>query len=522
MKKILLLISLLTAAQLVNAQEYAKGTVYHDLNNNKKLDRNEKGIAGVAVSNGVQVVQTDKNGKYQLPVGKDNIIAVSKPAGYELPLNEKKQPLFYYIHKPDGSPKTKYAGVAASGKLPKQVDFPLLTGKAENEFTAFVFGDPQAYNLEEMDYFKKGIVDEAKQAKGPVFGISLGDLVGDDLTLHKPYINTISELNLPWFNVMGNHDMNYDVQTDSLSDEGFEAVFGPNNYSFNYGNAHFIVLDDILYPNPRTGKGYLGGFRKEQLDFVENDLKFVPKDRLIVLAFHIPLYHENPNVFRNEDRQRLFDLLASYPNTLSLSAHTHYQTHHFYNKADGWKQEKPHHEYNVGTTSGDWYSGAFNKQGVPSSTMRDGTPKGYAFLKIKGNQYEFDYKVAGEASAYQIKLFGTDVVAKKYVQRHPIYANFFIGMKDDKIEYRINDGSWKPMKYTPEIDPHYTSNLYQFDGATTLQEGRRPSDPVKSTHLWRINLPKLDEGSHTIKVRATDMFGRQHTASKTVKVVANK
>ncbi len=224
-------------------------------------------------------------------------------------------------------------------------------------------------------------------------------------------------------------------------------------------------------------------------------------------------------MFRNEDRQRLFNLLAAFPNTLSLSAHTHYQTQIFYKGQDGWKQEKPHHEYNVGTTSGDWYSGTFNKQGVPSSTMRDGTPKGYMFLKIKDNKYEFDYKVAGEAPEYQIKLFGTDVVAKKYVQRHPVYANFFIGTKDDVVEQRVDGGNWKKMLYTPEIDPHYTSNLYKYDGAITLQEGRRPSDPVKSTHLWRFNLPKLDVGSHTIEVRATDMFGRQHSQSKTVQVV---
>ena len=519
MKKNLMFVSLLFATQLVIAQDSARGTVFNDLNNNRKLDKNEKGIAGVAVSNGIQVVQTDQNGRYQLPVGKDNIIFVSKPAGYDLPLDERNQPQFYYIHKPEGTPKLKYPGVAPTGKLPEQLNFPLKTAKLETDFTALIFGDPQAYTLEEMEYFRKGIVAEAKLQKGPVFGLSLGDLVGDDLSLHKPYISAIAELGLPWFNVMGNHDMNYDVTTDSLSDEGFEAAFGPNNYAFNYGNAHFIVLDDILYPNPRTGKGYLGGFRKDQLDWLENDLKLVGKDKLIVLAFHIPLYHEQSDVFRNEDRQRLFDLLQPFPNTLSLSAHTHYQTQLFYKAEDGWKQAKPHHEYNVGTTSGDWYSGTFNKQGVPSSTMRDGTPKGYIYLKIKDNKYEFDYKVAGEAPDYQIRLYGTAVVAKKYVSRHPLYANFFIGTKDDLLEYRIDGGEWKAMKHSPDIDPHYTAKLYLYDGATSLQEGRRPSDPVKSSHLWRVNLPKLDVGNHTVEVRATDMFGRKHNQTKTIQVV---
>ncbi len=55
---------------------------------------------------------------------------------------------------------------------------------------------------------------------------------------------------------MGNHDMNYDAVADSLSDETFESNFGPANYAFNYGQAHFIVLDNILYPDPRDGNGY--------------------------------------------------------------------------------------------------------------------------------------------------------------------------------------------------------------------------------------------------------------------------
>ena len=110
----------------------------------------------------------------------------------------------------------------------------------------------------ELDYFKRGIVNEVKKntKKNAVLGISLGDLVGDNLSLQKPYADVMKEVGLPRYNVMGNHDMNYDAKEDRLSDETFESNFGPANYSFNYGNVHFIILDDILYPDPRDGKGY--------------------------------------------------------------------------------------------------------------------------------------------------------------------------------------------------------------------------------------------------------------------------
>ncbi|MGJ1432111.1 calcineurin-like phosphoesterase C-terminal domain-containing protein [Sphingobacterium spiritivorum] len=522
MKKISTFLTFLSILSTLHAQDVVRGTVFADTNKNGVREQKEAGIPNVSVSNGVQVVKTDAKGKYELPLGKDNIIFVIKPTDYSIPVNANNHPQFYYIHKPEGSPASKYAGVAATGKLTKPVDFALIPAKEDANFSAFVFGDPQAYTLDELEFFKKGVIDQIGDKQIAKFGISLGDLVGDDLSLHPAYQTTIAKMGLPWFQVMGNHDMNYDATTDSLSDESFEATFGPNNYSFNYGNAHFIVLDDILYPHPTKGKGYLGGFRKEQLDFVENDLKLVPKDRLIVLAFHIPLLMEHDDVFRVADRQRLFDLLADFPHTLSLSAHTHFQTQNFYDQKDGWKQSKPHHEYNVGTTSGDWYSGIKNELGVPVSTMRDGTPKGYAVLNIKGNQYTFDYKVAGKDPQYQIAIYGPEIVAQKYSGRYPIYANFFIGRKGDNVQYRIDDGTWKAMDYAEEADPAYVYAVSSYDLAKELLDGRRPSDGISSTHLWKMKLPKLKAGNHKIEIQAVDMFGRTHTGVKEIKVEASK
>ncbi|TDS16166.1 calcineurin-like phosphoesterase C-terminal domain-containing protein [Sphingobacterium paludis] len=502
-----------------HAQELARGVVYIDANANGLRDKKEVGLAGVSVSNGVDVVQTDAKGNYQLPVQDDNIIFVVKPSGYKLALDQENHPKFYHIHKPKGSPALKFAGVTATGKLPKSVDFALQPVEEPAKFSAFVFGDPQAYNEAEMDYFKRAVVDEAKTRKGPAFGISLGDLVGNDLSLHPGYKQTISQMELPWYNVIGNHDLNFDVKSDSLSDESFERLFGPANYAFNVGNAHFIILDDVLYPHPTTGEGYQGGFRKEQLDFVENNLRFVPKEKLVVLAFHIPLNPDNEGWFRNEDRQRLFDLLKDYPNTLSLSAHTHFQQQNYYNASHGWKGKQPHHEYNVGTTSGDWYSGQLNAQGVPVSAMRDGTPKGYAILHIDNDKYAFDYKVVGQDDDYAIDLYGPAVVSAKYVRRYPLYANFFIGAKDNVLRYRVDKGNWKTMERVADQDPAYTASVLAFDGADSFVDGRRPSDAVPSTHLWKIKLPKLAIGKHSITVEAKDMFGRVHTANKEIEVV---
>ncbi|MDR0612509.1 MAG: hypothetical protein LBG45_03315 [Dysgonamonadaceae bacterium] len=266
------------AVSSVSARSFVTGTVYEDLNRNGRQDRKEKGIAGVAVSNGTDVSLTDASGQYRLPAGDDFIAFVVKPSGYQTALDGFNLPQSYYLHKPAGSPDSFYKGVNPTGALPASVDFALYKYDEPEAFTALLFGDTQPYNEQEMEYLERGIIAEAQNIGGVSFGITLGDLVGDRLDLHLPYKQAIKQTGIPWYNVMGNHDMNYDAGEDRLSDESFEASFGPNNYAFNYGKAHFIVLDDILYPHPLTGKGYWGGLRDDQLAFVMNDLSFVPRE----------------------------------------------------------------------------------------------------------------------------------------------------------------------------------------------------------------------------------------------------
>lgn len=183
------------------------------------------------------------------------------------------------------------------------------------------------------------------------------------------------------------------------------------------------------------------------------------------------------------------------------------------------KGGKPLHEYNVGTTSGDWYSGQLTEKGIPVSTMRDGTPKGYAILKINGNQYSFTYKVVGEDADYGLAVFGPSTVYKKYVRRYPLYVNFFMGAADDEVRYQIDGGEWKKMEHVEAYDPAYLKSVLEFDGATSLLDGRRPSDPVSSRHLWRTKLPKLKGGKHQIKIEATDMYGKVYSSVKQLEVV---
>lgn len=520
----LVCLGLSLGASTAAAQTYqiAKGVVYHDQNANGKRDRNETGVAGVHVSNGREVVTTGKDGSYALPISDDATIFVVKPRGYRFPVNDRYLPQFYYTHKPAGSATSlQYKGIAPTGQLPASIDFGLIQAEDPTSYKVLLFSDTQVYGLDQVDFLDRDVIAEWLGHESEfVFGLTMGDVVGDNLDLYDPLTNVTRKLGIPWFHVLGNHDMNYDVTRNEDHDDTFTRVFGPATYAMQQGQAHFIVFDDVIYPRPDGRNGYIGGLTDQALDFIENYLKLVPKEDLIVMNMHIPLYFENGNeTFRAVDRDRLFRILKDHPNTVSISGHTHYQLHYFFDEAEGWLQEKPHHHYNMGTASGDWYSGTLDDRGIPDATMRDGTPNGSAIMQIDGNKYTFDFTPAG-AHDRKFTLTVPKVVGPQSGQIVDFYANFYQGSEKCTLEYRIDNGDWRSMARIDREDPTMVSYREEWFNTEELLSGRRPSNLVLSTHLWRAKFPsELSQGEHTVEVRATDMFGRQFTEKARFRVV---
>ena len=78
-----ILVSLLTACSMSVAAAPYTGRVFLDKNGNHTYDKGEKVIAGVSVSDGLNVVQTDKDGVFHLPGYTDErFIFITIPSGY--------------------------------------------------------------------------------------------------------------------------------------------------------------------------------------------------------------------------------------------------------------------------------------------------------------------------------------------------------------------------------------------------------------------------------------------------------
>ena len=530
---------ILSGASAALAQDAtAEGTVFHDRNGNEQLDPDESGIADVAVSNGEQVTLTDEEGHWELPAPAPTIFFVVKPRDWMTPVNRHHLPRFYYIHKPEGSPgDLKYRGVEPTGPLPEQINFPLHPEKTGDRFKAVLFGDPQPYTIQQIDYVAQDIVQELIGVEGLEFGMTMGDIVGDSLALFQPMNEAVGEIGIPWYNVPGNHDVNYNVPRDELSDETFERVYGPATYAFEYGDAHFIVLDDVIYPREPGGDSYVGGLRPDQLTFVENYLEVVPEDELVVLTMHIPL-EEHGDGFRDSDQARLFELLQDHEHTLSISAHTHVQEHKFFEEgSSGWQRPVPHHHYNMGTTSGSWWNGIKGETGIPHTMMRDGTPNGYSYLRIDGKEHVLAWKVAAHPADYRMNIHPPDEIVAGSSEEPMLTVNAFNASEKATVEYRLRKSApWEPMEKVEKVDPFYADlhersqilekmGLFEelnasYENADQNLLGGTTGGPEPSTHLWEAPLgTDWAPGRHRVEVKVTDMFGRTYTDVHTFRVV---
>jgi len=501
----LLLLVLPTAA----AAATADGLVFADDNGNGLRDPAERGLAGVAVSNGRDVLRTDAAGRWQLPLDDDAIVFVIKPAGWTTPVDAQGLPRFYRVHKPAGSPPSRYPGVAPTGPLPASIDFALRPQAEPARFTALLFGDTQVRNQKEIDYLAHDVVEELIGSQA-AFGVTLGDVLFDDLSHFAALSATVGLIGIPWHNTLGNHDMNYDAADDRHSDESFERAFGPAYYAFDYGPAHFIVLDDVVWQgraadaDDYAGGNYIGGLGADQLEFLRQDLALVPAEKLVVLFMHIPVVA----TWIDADREALYRLLEPRAHALSVSAHFHYHEHRFLGAEDGWRGAAPHHHLINATTCGSWWSGAPDEAGIPHTTMRDGAPNGYTILTVDGADYRLDFKAARRPADEQMRLWAPEAVARSEAAAAELLANVYNGSPRTRVEYRLGTGDWLPMARVEREDPHYAA-LKVLEAGETPPPGPRLPKAVASPHLWAARLPaNPPQGTQCIEVRATDHWGR--------------
>lgn len=385
----------------------------------------------------------------------------------------------------------------------------------EASFDVLVFGDPQPQTMVDVGYYRRDIVEPLLGKQHAKLGISLGDIAADNPSLYPAVKSATGELGIPWLYVPGNHDIDENAANDEDSLGSFHRAFGEDTFVRRTKLANFIGLDDVI-AMPGNKPAYIGGFRTDQFAFLEKTLPTLAKDRLLVVAVHIPLFEESGrDSFRDADRERLFALLRDFPHVLLLSAHSHAQRNVFHAGSDGWHGARPLHEYNVGAACGAYWSGVKDAAGIPAATMADGTPNGYAVLTLKpGGDYALAWHNARDATDSQIGLHAPKVLRRGAYPAWGVYANVYMGDDDTRVEFRVDGGEWKPMNKVLQPDPNLLAENMRDDEADALRGYDRSPEAELSPHLWRGALPTdLAVGGHMIEVREFDRWRGEQRAT---------
>jgi hypothetical protein len=520
----------------------ARGTVF-DAGSSART-----GIAGVMVSNGLDVVKTGPDGSWSLPVRDGDSVFVIKPPGWALPVDGLTNlPRFAYVYAPNGSPDLgfRFAGLAPTGPLPASIDFALHRNDEPAKFDAVLFTDPQPESLHELGYVRDDVVSVVDPSQA-AFGITHGDIMFDDLSYYPRYNRIIGTIGLPWFNCRGNHDMNLEAPDNTHAAETFKRVFGARWHAFQHGQATFILLDNVDYlgtdPSKPNGFGkYRGFFGERQLGFVRNVLANVPRDSLVVIGFHIPLKNLAVGDAANNtvDIKEFLAAIGTHSNTVSFCGHTHTNEHWYFSEADGYagggQHGAAHHHHVLAAVSGSWWSGPFDARGIPMALQSDGAPNGFHILSVDAAAYTTTLVPAHDPARGQMRIMldsqvhgpNREVIRDYHaglllsgpvdvdaVASTRLVVNFFDGGPRSKVEVAVGGRPYRVLAKVERLDP-FVVEVY-----TRNADSKKPwVEATKSNHIWQAALPAdLKPGTHRVAVRATDEYGRSHVASMVLEV----
>jgi hypothetical protein len=452
-----------------------------------KVTSNGKGIANVVVSDGYDVVMTDKDGNYSLTSNYNaEFVFVSLLSGHAIPHKEGIASFYSAIDKNQKQQKIDFA-------LSK-----LQSGDTKHAF--IVWGDTQIQSKEDAELLKTISAPDTKAmavllSNVPVHGIGCGDLVFDKFELFADYKQAVATTGIPFFQLIGNHDMDYTVRTDEGSQSTFKSHFGPTYYSFNRGKIHYVVLDNVFFIG--AGHRYIGYITENQLSWLEKDLRHVPKGNTIVVSLHIPT--DNGEKRRNNateeslsgvtsNRDALYKLLKDYKVHI-MSGHTHFN--------ENWEKDNIM-EHNHGTVCGAWWCGP---------VCGDGTPNGYGVYEVDGDEIKWFYKSVGFDKNHQLVLH-----KKGTVEARPdaIVANIWNWDDKWKVEWSEDGVTKGAMEQIAGRDP-VAVQLYK---GPDMPVKHKWVEPNLTDHLFAIT---PSTGAKKVIVKATDRFGNIY--SRTIDLV---
>jgi len=186
-----------------------------------------------------------------------------------------------------------------------------------------------------------GACEAAKEIGAGAFMVSPGDLDVDPPSAVRDMISSVLGDDYPWYPVLGNHDPEspssmkylraYSENVPNVVNRG-PAGCEATTYSFEWGNAHFVVLNQ--YYDGVKDWGLEGDVVPQLLDWLKADLAANTKEHVFVLG-HEPLIvmpdmdngrirHQGDSLDENpENMFQFLKVLKEYEVVAYICGHTH-------------------------------------------------------------------------------------------------------------------------------------------------------------------------------------------------------
>lgn len=503
-----------------------------------------KGVAGVPVSDGYAIVVTDAKGRYSLDTDKKlGYVFYTLPSGYEPSRGKAACEPGIWAHLDTASPDKA-----------ETHDFEIYPVDNKRFDLVVVTDIHLADRADDLEQFRNGFMprirDFVADSKVPVYTVALGDLSWDRYWYTNgfgpaEFAATMREVDYPtlFFPVTGNHDNDPSVPespaTDYLSSAQFRKELAPSYYSFNLGDAHVVVLDDIVYkneysPKKKYAKGvvgnrnYDGALTEEQYDWLRRDLELVAdKSNPLIICTHIPVWRLTfDSKFTTYPAQgkdgegslKLAEMVKDFDKVRILTGHTHYNSHAI-------APEYPNiHEDNVSSLCClFWNTKAVGGRDICS----DGSPAAFKVYSFDGKRFSSRMEGVNERDRRPFRVYDLNTVKStyagdsayvKYLGQHPARTDYS-KIDDNMVMVNVFDyepagivtisENGKPLEVTritaddPLIVAAYAIPILR-------NTGKAPGgDAVRVTnHLFTARTASADS---PVTVTYTDAYGRTTT-----------
>ena len=416
-------------------------------------------LAGVVVSDGYNCTITNSEGRWGLEsdLAKTDYVFVSTPSDHSAPLElladdgSKGTPVFWKF--------LKDLNKGSDGKY-MDVKFTLDKIQRPDVFSIIFYADPQprsssagydniAYhsldNCKDMYADMTECVSELKKERPMVYGIGLGDIVHRSLSLLPRHKNGMAGTGLRNYNVIGNHDHDVSKKTnDRDAARPFEAILGPVNYSFNIGDIHVLVLDNMIAPlkDGTISDECDDGLTDDIWQWMQNDLSYVSKDKTIIVCAHSPMFTQDSKTGAINARSNARHggdyklLLSGYKKVLHFAGHAHTSVNHV-------DVNNPKIEFHTVTrVTGELWTNEYMGS--------NGTPRGYIVFDYDSGKYKWHFKPI----IYQ--------------------TGSYVGLKQDDLKYTYRD--WDYQEYGGK------------KGVAVLRSSKKPLDDSYQMQLFAPGL----------------------------------